>query len=293
MRRDVGEGAQGRPERLLAVLPAHLLREPVQAPRHRAEGLQRVGGAGHRRLHVQGRDQRGAGAAPELDQGGGEPPGAGAGAPGPLRGPGQGLALDNEPDADALELAQRLRQELLPGGQVPHAGGDGQDPRRTRVALLAAPGPPGRRLRVPREDGARVAAGLPGDVPSPQAGLPVAASQEEAGEAAAAVRRAVHPAGPHHHREGGLAAGGGGRREPVHEEGRQVAHGGRLRQAQPGARQPGAGPEHPPQGLRHVAPARAAPADEHEARDRQPFPVAVSADAVGFCARDDTAAQQM
>lgn len=77
LRRDLGARPQGGAERLLALLPAHLLREPLQAPGDRPQGLQRLGGAGHSRFHVQGGDQRGAGAASEPDQGGGELAGTG------------------------------------------------------------------------------------------------------------------------------------------------------------------------------------------------------------------------
>lgn len=86
LRRNVSQSAQSRPERVLALLPEDILREPVQTPRDRPERLQRMGGAGDRRLHVQGRDQRRAGAAAEPHQGGREPPGQGAGAPGPAGG---------------------------------------------------------------------------------------------------------------------------------------------------------------------------------------------------------------
>jgi hypothetical protein len=112
VRRDVGPRPQGGAQRLLALLPADILGEPLQAPGHRPEGLQRVGSASHRRLHVQGRNQRRTGTAPEPDQGRGEPAGARPRQPGPLR-RGQGVHLHHQPDAHALHVAQRVRKELL------------------------------------------------------------------------------------------------------------------------------------------------------------------------------------
>lgn len=66
--RDLGTGAQGCPQRLFPVLPAHLLRESLQTSRHRAERLSRLGSPSNRRLYVQGRDQRRSGTTTEPDQ---------------------------------------------------------------------------------------------------------------------------------------------------------------------------------------------------------------------------------
>lgn len=69
MRGNVGARAQGRAERMLALFSKDIFREPVQTPCDSFEGFQRMGGASNRRFYVQRRDQRGAGAASESDQG--------------------------------------------------------------------------------------------------------------------------------------------------------------------------------------------------------------------------------
>ena len=61
---------------LQPLFPKDLHRQPVQAPDHRAEGRARVGGAVHRRLHVQGRDLGAGASAHQSDQGSGESEGA-------------------------------------------------------------------------------------------------------------------------------------------------------------------------------------------------------------------------
>lgn len=128
--------------------------------------------------------------------------------------------------------------------------------------------------------------------------MPVApAAEEEAGAPEEAVGRDVRPPGPQHRQPQVRIAGGGDGREPVHEAVDREEGGGREGGGVGGRGEPRAGPERGGrrcgEGVRVVAADGAAAGPGDGTGDGRALAPAVPADAVGFGAGDDAAAQQM